>query len=661
MPGASKAVFLSYASEDSEAVRRMADALAAAGVEAWFDQSELRGGDAWDQKIRQQIRDCQLFVPVISARTQERLEGYFRREWKLACDRTDDMAGGVPFLVPVIIDDTANASAQVPEKFRHVQWTRLQDDKAIPAFVDLIKVLLAPGATATGPSSAQVSTPPRRRRLVALLAAAVVGIAAASFVVVTRFNEQRRVQVASPAPLIPAATNRSIAVLPFVDLSERHDQEYFADGMAEEVSDLLSRIPNLEVIGRTSAFQFKNHSEDLRSIGKKLGAANIVEGSVRKADTRIRVTAQLVDAASGARRWSETYERDFGDVLLMQDEIATSIARALQVAVDADSRRAPRPLQNTEAYRHYLRGRAAYDRLDGDGMLEARTEFEQALALDPSFLPAAEALALAHAQTALNQLEPSGLAWKRAQEAAEQALRIDANSAPAHAVSALRHAEHEYDWESADAEMQKALASNPRNSDILDFAARLAIHRGRTVEALRNIDASLSLDPLNPYAFNTKGMILFLSGDLPKAELALRKSIAISASFWGNHVILAWLLLEQGQREAALKEARAETSDGGRRVGMAMSYYALGRKKESDELAAGLAKDASTPDGTWPMGPALVYAYRGQTEQAFTWLATAYQRRDPDILLWLRNCPVTASLRGDPRYKTYLSKLNLTD
>jgi TolB-like protein len=676
VPGGSKAVFLSYASEDSEAVRRIAHALQGAGIEVWFDQSELRGGDAWDQKIRQQIRDCQLFLPVISVRTEQRLEGYFRREWKLACDRTDDMASEVPFLVPLLIDDTPNASAHVPEKFRHVQWTRLAHGNATPEFVALIKMLLTPGAMADGratiertsgrpapltqPPVSNASARPAVRRSVALVAVGVIAIAAATFVAITRFNE-RSAQTTPATPALPAVTNRSIAVLPFVDLSERHDQEYFADGMAEEISDLLSRIPNLDVIGRTSAFQFKSHSEDLRSIGKKLGAANIVEGSVRKADTRIRVTAQLVDAATGARRWSESYDRDFGDVLLMQDEIATSIARALQVAVDADSSRTPRPLQNAEAYRHYLRGRSAYDRLDREGMLDARTEFEQALALDPSFLRAAESLALTHAQTALNQLEPSGPAWKRAQDAAEQALRIDANSAPAHAVMALRYAENEYDWAAADAEMRKALASNPHNSDILDFAARLALHRGLTAEALRNIDASLALDPLNPYAFNTKGMILFLAGDFSRAELALRKSIAISASFWGNHAVLAWLLLEQGRSEAALKEAEAETSDGGRRVGLAMSYYAMGRKKESDALLAGLAKDASTPEGALPMGPAMVYAYRGQTDQAFAWLEAAYVKRDPDILLWLRNCPVTASLRSDPRYKTYLSKLNLPE
>src|SRR5215471_6724220 len=152
MSTASRAVFLSYASEDAPAAQRIADALRASGIEVWFDREELRGGDAWDQKIRQQIRDCRLFVPIISANTEARLEGYFRREWKLAVDRTEDMAGKVTFLLPIVIDDTPNATAEVPERFRHVQWTRLKGGEATPAFVALINQLLTRSSPMSEPS-----------------------------------------------------------------------------------------------------------------------------------------------------------------------------------------------------------------------------------------------------------------------------------------------------------------------------------------------------------------------------------------------------------------------------------------------------------------------------------------------------------------------------
>src|SRR5215472_3851245 len=152
MSTASRAVFLSYASEDAPATQRIAEALRSAGVEIWFDREELRGGDAWDQKIRQQIRDCRLFVPIISPNTEARLEGYFRREWKLAVDRTEDRAGKVTFLLPIVIDDTPNATAEVPERFRHVQWTRLRAGEATPAFVALINQRLARSSPMSEPS-----------------------------------------------------------------------------------------------------------------------------------------------------------------------------------------------------------------------------------------------------------------------------------------------------------------------------------------------------------------------------------------------------------------------------------------------------------------------------------------------------------------------------
>jgi TolB-like protein len=198
----------------------------------------------------------------------------------------------------------------------------------------------------------------------------------------------------SSGPLERAPPETSIAVLPFLDMSEQKDEEYFADGMAEEVIDLLTKIPELRVIGRTSSFSFKGRPDDLRSIGEKLRASYLVEGSVRRANNRVRVTALLIDAHSGTHVWSEAYDRDFGDVLALQDQIASGIARALQLAVGADVREV-RHLHNTEAYMFYLRGRSAIDRGDA-GVSEAKTYFEQSLSLDPTFLRAAEALALAY-------------------------------------------------------------------------------------------------------------------------------------------------------------------------------------------------------------------------------------------------------------------------
>jgi TolB-like protein len=470
---------------------------------------------------------------------------------------------------------------------------------------------------------------------------------------------QERARAIASAPLAPAPSaappEKSIAVLPFADLSERKDQEYFADGMAEEILDLLVKIPRLNVIGRTSSFQFKGHGEDLRSIGSKLGVAYVVEGSVRKVGSRIRVTAQLIDTQTAAHRWAESYDRDFGDVLALQDQIAIGIARALQLAVGADDTRPQRRLQSAEAYTLYLQGRSAYDALSD--VPQAQSDFEQALALDPTFLRAAEALAWMHTNAVLNQKVQSRTGWQHAQEAADRAISIDADSAPAHAVLGLIHAEYQFDWAPADAEIAKALALNSRDPTTLDLAARLACHRGRYDEALRRIDASLSLDPLNPYAYNTKGFILYLAGDDRGAELALRKGLEISPTIEWNHNNLGWILVARGEHEAALKEMQAELRPGARDAGLSIVYHALGRRADSDAALERFKRELPY----WPVGVALTHAYRGERDQAFAWLEKAYEQRDPDLLMWVKSHPFFASLRNDARYTAVLRKLNLLE
>jgi TolB-like protein len=309
------AVFLSYASQDAQAAQRICEALRADGIEVCFDQSELRGGDAWDESIRDRIKTCALFIPVISANAHARVEGYFRLEWKLAIDRSRRIASKQPFLLPVVIDDTQQADDAIPERFRDLQWTRLRDGQATPAFVERVRLLLSSesshGAASTRPAAITGSgtvpaitesvRPSWRWRPALLATSALLAMGLMYFLVDKAWLSKRAASSAittttSARPQTPSAVpEKTIAVLPFVDMSEKKDQEYFGDGMAEEILDLLSKLPQLTVIGRTSSFQFKGRNADLREIGDKLRAAYVVEGSVRKAGPRIRVTAQLVD------------------------------------------------------------------------------------------------------------------------------------------------------------------------------------------------------------------------------------------------------------------------------------------------------------------------------------------------------------------------------
>jgi TolB-like protein/Tfp pilus assembly protein PilF len=453
-----------------------------------------------------------------------------------------------------------------------------------------------------------------------------------------------------PAAGIP---EKSIAVLPFVDMSEKHDQEYFGDGMAEEVIDGLTRIPQLKVIGRTSSFQFKGHSEDLRTIGEKLGAVHIVEGSVRKTDLRIRVTAQLIDTRTGTLQWSDTYDRELGDVLMIQGEVSANIARALQLAV-LETPPASQ-LQSPEAYTVYLRARRAFDTGEANLLPEAQHDFEQALALDPTFARAAEGLALTHLSIVSTMSVPSQAGWPPAVAAAETALRLDPRSSFAHVVLGIYHSAFTYDWASAMAELDKALALNPRDSVTLYNGAWLAYNLGRNDDALRLQDASLSLDPLNPDSLQNGAIIRFMLGQYDTAQRDLRKGLNISPQYASNHRFLGQILLLRGDPAAALKEMEAETSST-RDAALALAYWALGRKADSDAALARMEKEHG---GTAPVLIAEVHAYRGERDQAFEWLRRSVAARDMNLVHRVRDDPLLASLRSDPRYTELLRAMNL--
>src|SRR6516164_603520 len=272
----SGAVFLSYASQDAEAAQKICDALRSAGVEVWFDQSELRGGDAWDRQIRERIHDCRLFIALISAHTEARDEGYFRHEWKLAVERTHHMSDKKPFLVPVVIDATPERGAAVPDKFHEVQWTRLPGGETPPQFVARVARLLLPEpilATPVRPTSGAAPTaltpgrPSRLRRSLPIAIAVLLG-GALAYLLADKLRSPKHGATAPPAtsteltPSPPVTTPttgafapppHSIAVLPFVNLSADKEQEYFSDGLTEEILNSLTRINELQVAARTSA------------------------------------------------------------------------------------------------------------------------------------------------------------------------------------------------------------------------------------------------------------------------------------------------------------------------------------------------------------------------------------------------------------------------
>jgi TolB-like protein/Flp pilus assembly protein TadD len=665
VPGVSNAVFLSYASEDAEVAERIATALRAAGVDVWFDKSELRSGDIWDRQIQNRIHDCRLFIPVISAHTERRDEGYFRREWGLAVDRTRDMAETKTFLVPVVVDETLERGASVPDKFRHVQWTRLSGGAASQEFIDRIAALLGTASASTTlpspnlirPAVARSEPGKRLRRWLWLwLAASLVAVGAGWvtwWYAVTRPPSEH----GPSGSTSDTVANKSIAVLPFVDLSEKHDQEYFADGMAEEILDLLAKIPTLKVIGRTSSFQFKGKTGDLRNIAVALGVSYVVEGSVRRNGDHIRVTAQLVDAPSGVHRWSETYDRAFDDVLAVQREIASAVARELQVATGATESASTARRHDAQAYTLYLRGRLALDRGDRTSVAQAKRYFEEASTLDPNWVRPAEALAWANHIQVQYEFVPSREGWQQARLAAATALRIDPTSASGHAVLGQLYALDEYNWERAQTEFVTALRTDPNNVDALQLSANTLAALGRLREAIQREDEALTVDPLNPEALQSRAIWSYYLGDLESAERDLRSCLSVSPTYTYAHFALGQVLLARGDKEGALRETLKEAPEGDRDLGLADIYFVLGDKRGSDAAIARFTRQFGELD---PYAVAQAHASRNENEQALEWLDRAYEARDSD-LQFVRNDPLLEPIRRDPRYKAFLRKMNLPE
>jgi TolB-like protein/predicted Zn-dependent protease len=504
------AVFLSYAREDTDAARRLADALRGFGVEVWFDQNELRGGDTWDQKIRGQIRTCALFMPVISARTQERPEGYFRREWKIAVERTHDMADGVPFIVPVVIDGTPESAALVPDQFMRVQWTRLPGGMPTPEFVAQTKRLLEPqrrspgGIAGTAPAAAAQSS---RTPLLAVAAVAALAIGAALFFAL-RPVAREKAPAAGPTSAAPAAatapkpSEKSIAVLPFTNMSEEKESAFFADGVHEDILTNLALIRDLKVLSRTTVTQYRDSKKTLRQIGEELGVAYILEGSVRRAGNKVRVTGQLINARNDEHVWAKSYDRDLTDIFAIQAALAQEIAGALEAAISPEARRQldRRPTASTAAYDLYLQGRDTRNRAptgSQSALDRAEKLFQDAVALDPGFAAAWGELAVVHALKVF--WDRDGSPERRA--LGETAIARAAALAPEAPDIVRLIGTHAYyanrDYARATTAYEKIIRLQPNDPTGYASLGLILRRQGRWTEALSHLRRAVELDPAN--------------------------------------------------------------------------------------------------------------------------------------------------------------------
>ena len=626
-----KGIFLSYASQDAGVARRICDALRAVGLDVWFDQSALRGGDAWDASIRRQIKECALFVPIISANTQAREEGYFRREWNLAVSRTLDMADDKAFLLPVVIDATLDVGARVPEKFREVQWTHLPAGEAAAGFAERVQRLLAGVAP----------VPPR--------------------------SEARSAPAATPMKTVRADEAPSIAVLPFVNMSRDEENEYFADGLSEELLNVLVKIRGLRVASRTSAFSFKGKDVDIATVAQKLNVATVLEGSVRKSGKRVRITVQLIEVASDSHLWSETYDRELDDIFAVQDDIAQSVVKELRGALmgapataaagsmaAADVRRAAAGRSdNPEAFQLYLQGKFFGERTTQADTDKAIALFERALAMDPDFALAWAGLSRIHQLQAAYGFAPIDEGFERARKAAQRAIDLAPDLAEGHIELGLVQESHDWNWSGADASFRRALELAPGATHALTAAAGLARVLGRFDQAIALMRKAVVLDPLSARAHRQTGLIYLMSDRLDEAAAAFRLALDLNPGTGPIRGFLAVTLLIQGRVNEALALAMAESHDVFRNVALAMIHHASGNAAESDVALKTLVDQFGW---TAAYQVAEVYAWRNEIEMAFEWLERAYAQRDPGIV-YTKEDRFLRPLRKDPRWQAFIGRI----
>jgi TolB-like protein/predicted Zn-dependent protease len=631
-------VFVSYASENAAVANSIVESLEAQGLKCWMAPRDVKPGAQYADAIVRAINEAKALVLVMSGSAVD--SAHVAREVERAASKRKPI---IPFRV-----DEAPLNPELEYFLSNSQWIDVPK-LGMPAALNKLKEAVGQGSTPSVPATDRPSGGVGKR--VGIAAAIVVAL---GVTVSLGFYFWKSSHGAAQAPAVAAITDKSIAVLPFADMSEKKDQEYFADGMAEEIIDVLVKIPGLKVISRTSSFQFKGKGEDLRNIGTQLGVAYVLEGSVRKSGDRLRVTAQLINSRDGTHLWSETYDRDLSDVLKMQDEIAASLVRALQIEVDPESIESRPALRNTEAYTLYLQGGHAFDRFDQQGLEQALSDFQRAFELDPTFAAAANACGSVYAILGSWGLMPSTVAFEKSRKFTDAALKLDPKLAIAHASLGTLYRAY-WDWVAADREMQIAVALAPRNALVLYAAASEANVMGRWDETLKLVNASLAVDPLNPGSYSVLAFVQEILGRPKEAEAAMRRALAISPTYFDGHMFLGALLLADGEPEAALPEMLKETNDGARLVGTVAVYFALGRKADSD---AALSKLLESQAEHHPFIVAEAYASRGESDEALKWLDRAYLQRDGGLVL-IESDLALRKLLDDPRYKAFLRKMNL--
>jgi len=468
-------------------------------------------------------------------------------------------------------------------------------------------------------------------------------------------NTQPDPGVSAETPATQQQYTNSIAVLPFVNMSADTGNEYFSDGLSEELLNLLAKIPALKVAARTSSFYFKGKTGDIAEIGKQLRVAHVLEGSVRKSGNQVRITVQLIKTDDGYHLWSETYDRQLDNIFQIQDEIATAVVDALKITLLGE---APRSTEtDPEAYRLYLEGQYFYRLGSLESIGKSIDLLKQAVAIDDRYTPAWTNLANAYIwYTGIGGI-PIDEGSILADQAIEMALAIDPDYAPVYVARSGARIYNKLDFNAGLQDALHASKLDPGNADALSLAGTARQALGQFDRAIKFHLAAIRLDPIQPALYEELGETYYFSGQLDKAEAMFRKIIALSPEYTSAHYRLGRVLLKQGDSSAALLEMQQTTDDVYAHTGRAMIYHTLGNPQKSEQALNSLKQDWAQ-SGAYQV--AEVYGYRGEKQASLEWLNRALDNRDGGLQSTLGN-PAFESLIDEPGWEQFLGRLGLVE
>jgi len=658
----SRTVFLSYASPDAAVANQVCQFLESQGVACWMAPRDVKPGAAYADAIVRAINEANTLVLVLSASAMA--SEHVSREVERAASKHKPV---VAFRV-----DATRLSAELEYFLSRSQWIDVPALGMAAALVKLVEAVgqgsasaqANPGLGGDGYSSRAsinqaAGTASVAKR--AVVAAAVVIALGIGGVLSVRLLQSKRGD--GRTPTVAAISERSIAVLPFADMSEKKDQEYFSDGLSEDLITALSQLPGLKVIGRTSSFKFRDSKDDSKTIGAKLGVAHLLEGSVRHAGDMVRVSAELINASDGSTQWSERYDRPYKDLFGLQDDLTRAVGEALKAHLmpreNASVLQTDRPPSgNLEAYNTVLEGKYYLSRDTDADTRKAIERFTRATQLDPRYAFAWSSLS--RAWTDLGgyhiNLAAASETFSKARPAVDTALSLAPDLASAHIARGWLLEMGDLDWRGAEAEYRRAFELAPESGDAAASLARQLANFGQASRAIELTQQALVTDPLHARWYAWLAGYFSALNRLEEAEAAIGRAIDLQRGGVRLHFVLSEIEIRRGKAQAALVAAQQEP------LGSFFRDAALAKALQSgnDRKAADVAfKNLLDKGPSWdPYDVAQIYAMRNDADKTFEWLDHAWSYRDPAVH-YLPYDPFIGRFKSDPRFSAYCRKVGL--